>query len=151
MKSFKTAIIALLFLCLTSEAAAQFNAYTLMRRGQVSQYDTSVNIHITEYRLVRKKAIAADTLIRSYFHEISLLNSTLASMDAKQTTLVAIVDRQQAYMEEKQVTINGLNKTAEACEQSLSKSTRRGNIKAAAIGVGSFILGAVFRGYLTSR
>lgn len=57
------------FLCLISEARGQFNQYTLMRRGQVSAYESSVNIEIGEYRKIRAKVLTADSIYGSLMTE----------------------------------------------------------------------------------
>lgn len=113
MKTCKCVLILFTFLCLTFESSGQFNNYTRMRRGDVSRYDSSVNIDIREYRLIRHKLTLSDSLINALNTERhnneSLTKSFLAQISTKDET----ISRQAATIDEKNITIAGLASTTD--------------------------------------
>lgn len=107
MKLSKNALTTLLFLCLTFEGLAQYN---LMRRGQVSAYDSSVNIEISEYRKIREKIFAADSLVQSLGMEVKAngqLNNMLLERDH---TIARMQEQYKADITAQEKTISDLRR-----------------------------------------
>lgn len=118
MRSSRKCFALLVFLCLSFEALAQGSsrapatpiaAYTLTFRGDVSRYDTSVNIVITEYRNLRRKMTLADSLVDALHTETGLALATIVEQGNKINTLVDLVDRHERTIAAKDSTVAALN------------------------------------------
>lgn len=109
------------FSCLLSEVRGQFNQYTLMRRGDVSKYDTSVNIHIDEYRLIRRKVLTADTLSRRITAERISHDILDQSLTDQARTLRSINARQAATIIKKDADLDAMAAVAQDCTASARK------------------------------
>lgn len=108
-------MILFAFLCLTFEASAQFGKYTFMRRGQVSTYDSSVNIDLREYRKIRQKITLADSLIFDLNKERAEHESLIKEIIAKMAAKDEIIARHYETILAKETTIGQLQKVAEDC------------------------------------
>jgi hypothetical protein len=65
MKLSKNVLILLLLTC----PIFSWAQYNQMRRGEVSMFEESVNIEISEYRKIRRKVLTADSLRQSWESE----------------------------------------------------------------------------------
>jgi len=110
MNNSRSVLTTLLFLCLISEASAQFNQYTFMRRGQVSAYDSSVNIQIQEYRKIRQKLTLVDTLLQELAIERFQNSQLVKEQMSRLATEEEIAARHYATVAEKDATIYELRK-----------------------------------------
>jgi hypothetical protein len=147
MKNWKSVLTTFAFLCLISEAQAQFNQYTLMRRGQVSAYDSSVNIEIGEYRKIRAKVLTADSVYNAFMGERYLNASALKSYIGQIFTKDEIIRRHEDTILAKDATIAGLKTTNEESLK-LLKSFRLSPVPAIDTGLkvgGGIVIGIIIR------
>jgi hypothetical protein len=110
MKQSKSVLIICALLCLSFEAAAQ---YKLTRRGEPSPYDSSVNIEISEYRLIRNKVLTYDTLRRRI--QIERLNFEVLEVEfrTKAAIMEEVVKAKDGTIARQDTTIADLRKVSE--------------------------------------
>jgi hypothetical protein len=106
MSRSKNALILFLFLCLSSDALAQ---YTFLRKGQTSSYDSSVNIEVKEYRKIRAKILTADTLVTALNDEIKKSYVISSRKDTVISSQILIIESNARVIEVKTKTISDLS------------------------------------------
>lgn len=145
MKNWKSVLTTFAFLCLISEGRAQFNQYTLMKRGQVSAYDSSVNIEIGEYRKIRAKVLTADSVYNSFMSERYQNLYALKSYIGQGFIKDEIIRRHEDTILAKDATIAGLKSTNEESLK-LLKSFRLSPVPAIDTGLkigGGIVIGVI--------
>lgn len=108
MKNWKSVLMILISLCPISEASAQFNSYTLMRRGEVSLYDSSVNIEISEYRSIRRKVLTYDTLRQRMQSERIAFDAFVRETQVRNAMTDDVIKAKSETIAAKDVTISEL-------------------------------------------
>lgn len=116
-----------------------------MKRGQVSAYDSSVNIEIGEYRKIRAKVLTADSVYNSFMSEryqnLSALKSYISQVYIKDE----IIRRHEDTILAKDATIAGLKSTNEESLK-LLKSFRLSPVPAIDTGLkigGGIVIGVI--------
>jgi redox-regulated HSP33 family molecular chaperone len=125
MRSLLNYITLCLFLCLSSELLGQ-GAYTLLKQGERSPYDSAVAIRIQEYRQLRLKIITGDSLITSQALENKFLYQVIEKKDSNAVAQAFAIQRQRETIKSKDQTITELNQTYKDLEQVALKPRRRG-------------------------
>jgi hypothetical protein len=80
-----------------------------MRRGDVSTYDSSVNIEIKEYRKIRRKVLSSDSLIIAMSLHVAYTDTLIKRFEDKISTLAATAVRHEATIADKNQTIKKLS------------------------------------------
>ena len=97
----KSITIALVLIC----PITSFGQYAKVPKGTPCPFDTCVSIKLSEYRKVRSKVIAADTLVQGLTLELLKVNSQLRKKDSVNTATNSIIEVKE----------NLINSSAELC------------------------------------
>jgi hypothetical protein len=118
-----------------------------MRRGQVSAYDSSVNIEIGEYRKIRAKVLTADSVYNAFMGERYGYLSEIKSYIMLGFTKDEIIARHEATILSKDSTITDL-KAINKESLILLKSFRLSPVPAIDTGLkigGGIVIGIIIR------
>lgn len=106
MPSYKKLITLFAFLCLSFEVSAQAEKplgvapspeskpgifYALLLKGMPAPFDTTVAIHVQEYRRIRTKLILGDSLQAAKDYELARAYNLIQEKDSAQSVTLAIV------------------------------------------------------------
>ena len=114
----KSALMIFALASLSFEGSAQ---YMRMTRGDVSRYDSSVNIELSEYRRIRQKVTLADSLAANINLLISQSNDLRTEFNDKEKTLLSIVKANGETIDRKDETIKGLSSKFDDLESTAKK------------------------------
>jgi len=92
MLSYKSLTTLFLFLCLSFDLAAQQPGifYALLLKGMPAPYDTTVAIHVREYRRIRNKILIADSLVGARNFELARAYTLIIAKDSAQVVTLEI-------------------------------------------------------------